>query len=499
MFDLIIKNASVIDGTGKEGYRADIAIKDGKITKIADSIDGADKIIDAKGLTVTPGWIDSHSHSDKTFLTYPDQKEKIEQGITFSVTSNCGLSEAPIMSGMTMGDFLDKATAVPQGSSASVYVGHNTLRAAVMGKENRVATAEDMEKMKALLREGLEAGALGMSFGLFYVPGCYSTLDECIELAKVVAEYGKVISSHVRNEADTLVESVEEFLTIAKESGCRAVFSHHKAMDRSNWGKVKTTLSIIDKAVAEGIDAYQDTYPYTASATSVIARFVPKMFHPEGTKNVVALLDSREKCDEIKAHWLKKWGDDLSWALITSCGTHSEYAGKNINEIAEMRGQTDRYETVFDIIRLSNGGAQACFFMMCDEDLEYVIKHPRTMICTDASVAGASSSFHPRLRASFPRAIAKYVNDKKLLSLPEMIRKMTSLPAHVYHLDSKGIIAEGYDADLCIIDADNVTDCADYINCTPNNKGLEYVIIDGKTVLENGAYNGTRAGKVYRL
>lgn len=497
MFDLIIKNASIIDGTGSDPYKSDVAVNGGKIASIGLNLTDGKKIIDASGLIVTPGWIDSHSHSDRAILTAPDQKEKVEQGITFSVTSNCGSSQAPIMNGMTVGDFLNKADLVPQGSSSSVFVGHNTLRSSVMGKENRQPTPEEMEKMKSLLREGLEAGALGMSFGLYYVPGCYAKLDECIELARIVAEYGKVITSHIRNEGDALIESVEEFLTIARESGCRAVFSHHKAMDKANWGKVKETLALIDKAVEQGVDAYQDTYPYTASSTTVIARFVPKMFHPEGTKNVVALLDSEEMCEKIKSHWMKKWGNDLSWVLVVSCGEHKEYAGKNVNEIAQMMGYTNRYDAVFDIIRLSNGSAQACFFMMCEEDLEYVLKHPRTMICTDDVASG--DVYHPRLRASFPRAIARYVRERGTLTLPEMIRRMTSLPAHVYHLDTKGIIAEGYDADLCIINPDTILDKADYCNCTLNNEGLEYVIINGQTVLENGIYNGTRAGKVYRL
>ena len=499
MYDLVIKNASIIDGTGRDAYVSDIAIKDGKIARISESITDSDKVLDVTGLTVTPGWIDSHSHSDRTIFKSPDQKEKVEQGIVFSVTSNCGLSEAPVMNGQTMGEFLEKAYAVPQGSSSSVFVGHNTLRAAVMGKENRQATPEEMEQMKALLREGLEAGALGMSFGLYYVPGCYAKIEECIELAKVVAEYDKVLSAHIRNEADDLIESVEEYLTIIKKSGCRAVFSHHKAAQRQNWGKVKITLEMIDKANRDGADIYLDVYPYTASATSVIARFVPKMFHPEGTTNAVSLLDDEAKCKEIKDHWMKIWGDDLSWVLITSCGNHSEYAGKNVNEIADMRGQTDRYETVFDIIRMSNGSAQACFFMMCDEDAEYVIKHPRAMICTDSSVACGSTVFHPRLRAAFPRAIAKYVREFNTVTLPEMIRRMTSLAAHVYHLDTKGIVAEGYDADLCIFNAETIADKADYVNCTLNNEGLEYVLIDGRIVLENGNYNGIRAGKVYKF
>lgn len=502
MYDLIIQNATVLDGSGQDSFVSDIAIKDGKIARIACGLSNGKHIINARGLTVTPGWIDSHSHSDNAILSYPDQTEKVEQGITFSITGQCGSSPAPLRSAdgtdiETMGDFLKKAKDIPQGSSAAVLVGHNTLRRSVMGEENRAPTSEELEQMKALLREGLDAGAIGMSLGLFYVPGCYAELDEVITLAKVVAEHDGLLVAHIRNEDVKLIEAVEEFITIIKASGCRAVFSHHKAMWRENWGKVKATLAMIDQANAEGADIYLDVYPYCASATSLIARFVPKQFHPEGTKSALHLLDDPSICREIKNWATARWENDLSWALVTEFPEHKEYEGLNLNEIADLRGQTDRLETAFDIIRESKGKAQACFFMMCEEDVEYVIKHPRAMICTDSSVAGAKQQYHPRLRASFPRVLGRYVREKRVTSLPEMIRKMTSLAADVYGLSGKGRIAEGADADLCIFDADKIIDRADFKCCTPNNEGLCYVIVDGKIVLEYGVYNKTRAGRIF--
>ena len=499
MYDLIIKNASVLDGTGADAFKSDIAIKDGKIARVAEGLSGAEQVIDATGLTVSPGWIDSHSHSDRTIVSFPDQREKIEQGITFSITGQCGSSVAPVMHSdgklETMGEFLDKAKDIPQGSSSKVLVGFNTLRRAVMGTENRVATKEELEAMKELLREAMRGGALGVSYGLIYVPGCYASTDEVVEIAKVVKEFDGILASHIRNEGDNLLEAVEEFLLAIRESGCRAVFSHHKSARKNNWGKVKQSLALIDKAVAEGADIYVDVYPYCASGTTMITTYVPKAFHPAGTKSVLGLLDDEVFCDKLKAWANEKYNGDFSYTIINQCDYRKEYEGLNINEIAELRGQ-GRADTIYDLIRESKGKITACFFTMCEEDVEYVIKHPRAMICTDSAVKGAFTHVHPRLVGSFPRALGRYARERGVVTTPEMIRKMTSMPAHVYKLDSKGVIAEGMDADLCIFDADKIIDRADFKNCFEKNEGLKYVIVDGKIVVEDGVYNGTRAGKV---
>ena len=354
-----------------------------------------------------------------------------------------------------------------------------------------------MEKMKEMLREALKAGAAGMSFGLIYTPGCYATTEECAELATVVAEQDGLLAAHIRNEGDDLLESVEEFLTIIKTSGCkRAVFSHHKAAAKWNWGKVKKSLAMIDAAVAEGFDIYVDVYPYVASGTALSATFLPRMFHFEGLTDPLQLLDGGAREAELRA-WAKgRWDNDYSWVLPYRIAGYDEYAGLNINEIADLRGQKDRMDTIFDLIRETNKGVNGAFFTMSEEDVEYVMRHPRAMICTDSSSACGKDLYHPRLRATFPRVLGKYVRERKVTSLPEMIRKMTSMPAHVYRLEGKGQIKEGYDADICIFDADTIKDGNDFFNPTLKNEGLSFVIVDGKVVVEDGVYNGTRAARL---
>ncbi len=502
MLDLLIRNASVLDGTGSDAFVASIGIKDGKIVSIGDAVGEAAQVIDATGLTVTPGFIDSHSHSDRAMRDYPDQREKIEQGITMSITGQCGSSVAPVRDKetgkiTTAKAFLEEISCVPQGSSAKMLVGHSSLRSVVMGSEKRAPTEAEMEQMKALLREGLEAGALGLSFGLIYVPGCYATTEECIELARVVAEYNGILAAHIRNEGDTLLEAVEEFLTVIKSSGCRGVFSHHKAAAKWNWGKVQKSLAMIDAANAEGADIYADVYPYVASGTSLVATFLPKQFHFEGMTDALQLLDDPERIARIRAWAKERWGNDYSWVLPYRIPGHDEYAGLNINEIADLRGQADRLDTIYDLIRETNKAQGACFFSMSEDDVAYVLAHPRVMVGTDSAVACGKSIFHPRLRGSFPRVLGRYVRERGVTTLAEMIRKMTSLPAAVYGIQNKGVIREGADADLCVFDAARIIDGADFFEPTRKNEGLSFVILDGKIVVEDGVYSGTRAGRVY--
>ncbi len=500
MYDIIIKNGKIIDGTGSPYFRCDIAIKDGKIVKVARGLDGAKEIIDAEGLTVTPGFIDSHSHSDRNILTYPDQIEKIEQGITTSIAGQCGGSIAPCHRDTedkgiyeTMGKFLDATKQQPQGSNTALLVGHGSIRSAVMGTENREPTAEELERMKDHLRSAMENGATGMSFGLIYNPGMFSKTDELCEMAKVLAEYNGVLAAHIRNENINLIKSVEEFITVVKSSGVRGVISHHKSTFFENWGKVNHTLSMIDKANEEGFDLYCDVYPYTASHTTLSAYLVPKEYHADG--GVCRNLRDPEAYKLIKNISIETNGPDLSWILVVYCRNHPEICGKRISEIAEMWGM-DHYDTTYKLILDSENGCNCCFFSMCEEDVETVMRHPRAMIGTDAGVARDNPFFHPRLKATFPRVLGEYVRNRKVTSLPEMIRKMTAMPAAVYGLSGKGLIREGMDADICIFDADRIIDKATYDNCNQRCEGLNYVLLGGKVVVKDAVYGGEMAGKI---
>lgn len=503
MFDLIIQNGTVIDGTGKAGYRADVAVQDGKIACIAEHIEGGKTVIDATGLTVTPGFIDAHSHSDMNCFTGPEQVEKGEQGITTSISGQCGQSQNPIrrkeplddtLQGKyeTFGQFLEEAKKVPQGSNEVVYIGHGKLRSAVMGMEKRQPTQAELEDMKALVRDAMEHGALGISFGLVYTPSCYADKDELIALCKVVAEYNGIAAAHLRNEADTVVEAVEEFLDVLKQAKVRGCISHHKAMFKQNHGKVNITLPMIQKAIDEGVDVYCDVYPYIASGTTLESRFIPDQYR-QGDAKLKAFLADPEICRQIKEMNIKKWGEDLSWVVMNVCPSHPEFLGKNMNDIAQTLG-VDPFEAVFTLLRTDGNACAATFFAMSEADVEKVMQFPRTMICTDSRAPGNQKQHHPRMRGSFPRALGVYVRQRKVLSWEEMIHRMTAMPANFFGLKTKGRLAVGYDADICIFDAERIIDGCDFVDCQKHAQGLAYVLVNGQIVAKDAYHTGARPG-----
>ena len=494
MFDLLIKNGTVYDGSGSDGFLADVAVENGKIVAVGTISGAAAQVIDAAGLAVSPGFIDSHSHADGAILSFPQQKEKVEQGITTSIGGQCGISPAPVHKNgvfTKMSDFLSQAAVVPQGANIALFAGHATIRSAVMGMENRAPTSKELEQMKDLLRDAMDAGALGISFGLIYTPSCYAQTDELIAFAKVAKEKGGMIAAHIRNEGDDLLEAVEEFITIVKSAGIRGVLSHHKAAWQANWGKVQKSIALMEQAISEGCDIYCDVYPYTASKTSLSARFLPKEYCngkvPEHLRDPGLRAQFKTRCQNL-------WGDDLSWVLLCDCPPFPAYSGLTLPEAAALHGK-DVWETLFDILE-QKPNTQGCYFMMCEEDVKTVLSWPRSMLCTDSSVACNNTFYHPRLRGSFPRALGRYVRQEQVVSLSEMIRKMTSLPARVYGLTEKGLLKVGYDADICIFDPNTILDNATYTDPTQSATGLSFVLAGGQIVAQNALSTGKTPGKV---
>ncbi len=491
MYDILIKNGNLIDGTGSPAMKAQLAVKDGKIVKIARHIDGdAKKVIDAAGKVVTPGFIDSHSHSDNQFSTNPVQTEKIEQGITTSVAGQCGGS----VCSANAGEFLDNARGAQLGANMALLIGHGSIRRAVFGTENREPTREELEKMKDIMRSAMEHGALGVSFGLIYTPGCYAKTDELIEIAKIVGEYHGIAAIHLRSEAVELIKAVQEFITVVRESGVRGVISHHKAAGLTeNWGKVHTTLRLIDKANAEGLELYADVYPYAAASTNFSSAFIPAADKTGGNEATLKRLEDPEMVAKWRDLFYSKY-TDTQWVMATRCPNAPEYEGLRVPEIAEKMG-VDEFTAAMELIRLTKNEAAAVFFSMCEEDVETVMAHPRVMICTDSGVTvPATTMYHPRLRGSFPRALGRYAREKGVVSLPEMIRKMTAMPAAVYGFQTKGLLREGLDADICIFDPETIIDRAEFTNPHLHAEGLDYVIVGGKITAENAVATGELGG-----
>ena len=492
MYDILIKNGILYDGSGAEGYSAELAVKDGKIARIAPFIDGEAKtVIDAVGQVVTPGFIDSHSHSDNQFFTNPGQVEKVEQGITTAICGQCGSG----ICGSDPAGFLEKAKDATTGINMAMLVGHGDLRRAVMGIENRAPTPEELEQMKAMLRAGMEQGALGLSFGLIYVPGCYAKTEELIQMAKVVAEYDGIVAAHIRGEGDTLIEATEEFIQVLKASGAKGVHSHHKCLGEANRGKVNTTLKMLDDARAEGMELYADAYPYTASHTKFSNAFVPREWRAEGVDKLLEKIRQPENIQHMKKRYYAQH-QNMHWVLLTRCPGEDGYVGLRMTEIAKLRNQ-DEFDAMLDIITLTRDQAKACFFSGWEPDVARVLSHPRVMVCTDAGTIGPNTTgYHPRLRGSFPRVLGRFVRQLQVTGLPEMIRKMTSLPAKVYGFDTKGLLKEGMDADICVFDPEKIIDRAEFTDPSLRAEGLSYVIVGGKIAAIDAVATGELGGKV---
>lgn len=525
MYDLIIKNGTVVDGAGSPRYNADIAVTDGKIVAIKNAISVETEttmVIDAKGLVIAPGFIDNHSHSDLLVLCDNSGYNMLEQGITTEITGMCGLGLAPASPGLLkyvggeaiykertdlIMSLLDHASLfntigkMDTGTNIVFNVAHGAIRIAVMGFENRKPTDSEMSKMKELVREGMDSGAIGLSTGLIYPPGVYTLEDEIVELCKVVVEYGGRYYTHIRNESHNVIEAVKEAIRIGEKAGIPVIISHHKIAAKDNWGASLETLRLIDEANSKGIEVSADMYPYNAGATYLKTALPPK-YSTQGTEVLVEMLKDKSIRQEVREGIL---GDRTSFEnLVLNCGFENirvimsgypNAEGKTIAQYAAEIG-ADPFDVMFDVIIKSEGNAFGVFTMMSDEDIERIMVHPSVMYGTDGMVVTKGLSSVPRAYGTFPRILGRYVREKKLLPLEEAVRKMTSLPASKAGLLEKGLIKPGFDADLVIFNPETIIDRSELNNIAAKNEGIAYVLVNGRIAVKDNAVTGIKAGRV---
>ncbi|HWR29145.1 MAG TPA: D-aminoacylase [Negativicutes bacterium] len=527
MFDLLIRGAKVLDGTGNPGYFADVGVIDDKISFVGKCDRTVKSVIeiDGKGYCLSPGFIDSHAHDERCVFFDNRIFNKLSQGVTTTISGNCGTNIVPcsemhfeeLRQTNTVGipermneftsfrRFLDIVDEQKTAINVGFLAAHNAIRIAVMGLENRHATADEIKHMEEYLKEALDSGALGLSAGLFYPPGGIAHIDELVALCRIVADYGRIFAIHIRDEASQLVESVEEAIELGRRSGVFVNISHHKAMGQPNWGKVKQTLRMIDDANKNGIEIGFDQYPYNA-ASAPLRGVLPPSYLRSDWPTLVANLrrpEFREKAkadilagSEIWDNYIVSVGFDRM--LVMTAVASPDAVGKTISEYAEMKG-IDPFDAIFEILADNELVAVGVYFSISDVDIEEVMKNPYGMFGSDGIYPPSPLRAHPRVKGTFPRILGRYVRDKGILRIEEAIRKMTSLPAQRFGLQKKGLIKQGFDADLVIFDSKTIIDCADFVHdCYAPNIGLAYVIVNGKIAFNNNQYTGTQSGKVIR-
>ncbi|MGE5485836.1 MAG: N-acyl-D-amino-acid deacylase family protein [Ignavibacteriales bacterium] len=529
---ILVRNGRVVDGTGNPSGVMDVAILGDRIEYAGRSLNvKAERVIDASGLVVSPGFIDLHNHTDMAVLAYPRCESHIMQGITTSVTGNCGLAMAPVnpanlhLLQQYVAPFLPRgfdwgwdwrsvndyhARIQENGISMNLapLASQGAIRLAVKGFDDGRPSGEELGEMKRLLRETLESGAWGMSAGMIYPPGCYADTTELAELVKVVREYGGFYSTHIRNEGDRLMESVEEAMSIGERTGARVEISHHKALGRHNWGKVFATVREIEKARERGVDVSFDCYPYTACSTTLTA-CMPPWTMVGGVSAMLDRLGDRETRKRIAAeiagnsaemeNMIK--GSGWDGIFIAACPANHDYDGKSLEAILKETGRfNDPYEGFFDFLLEIRGEASMVAFAMDEADLRMLLTHPLSSIITDAWLtrADAPERPHPRSYGSFPRILGKYVREERTLTLEEAIRKMTSLPASVVGLQDRGIIREGLKADLVVFDPETVDEAATYEHPNRYPTGFHYIIVNGLITVEHGEHTGALNGRILR-
>ncbi|MFH1851225.1 MAG: D-aminoacylase [Candidatus Neomarinimicrobiota bacterium] len=519
-FEIIIRNGSLLDGLGKPAVRADLGISAGKISSIGDlSAATADRVIDAAGYMVAPGFIDIHTHTDLEILANPRGESKIRQGITTEIAGNCGASPFPIAPEeqheraaewaeeyqvqtrwTDIGGFYDAIRVQGVAFNYGSLTGHGDLRAAVVGRHAVAPTDDQLRQMRLLLDRSLELGSLGLSTGLEYAPGSYAKTDELIALCKTVSTRGGIYATHMRNEDDTVIEAIEEALTICRETGVSTQLSHLKACNKNNWHKVPQILELLDRAAAE-LPVTADRYPYDAWGTDLTS-FTPQWARQGDTDERIARLEDPQQAAEIMEYANGRAQRIGGWdrVLISGCETPANkiWEGMDILSCAARRRQTPA-EFVRSLLIEDRLDVGCVGFAMSEDNLKLVLNSPHVLIGSDGTAVADYGILHrgkphPRYYGAFPRVLGRYVREQQALTLPQAVQMMTSMPAKKLNLTGRGALIEKNFADITIFNPDTVIDNATFADPHQYPSGIDYVIVNGKVVIDQGRHTDVMAG-----
>ncbi|MGD9932508.1 MAG: amidohydrolase family protein [Dehalococcoidia bacterium] len=481
--DLVFRNATVVDGSGGPRFTADVAVSGGRISAVGEAPPAA-REVDSSGLILSPGFVDTHSHDDAAFIRYPGMEFKLAQGVTSEISGNCGFSAAPhdpaqpprpgdIVGGRadwrTLSEYFAACMERRPAINNAMLIGHNKLRYMASGMEQRVATADEIARMRGWLAQAMDEGAVGFSTGLIYEPGRYSDTAEVVALANEAGRAGGVYATHMRNEGERLLEAVDEAIHIARESSSKLHISHHKSAGKKNWGGVKASLAKVDAANAAGMDITLDVYPYTAGS---------------GPMNQYVNLD------RIDVEWAKN-------VLIATCPDYREFEGMTIPEIA-ARCEWGIEEAVRQVITGPRGKETICIHFIIDEgDIETNLRHPRMMVGSDG-IPELNGKPHPRLFGTMPRILGHYVRERGVLPLEVAIQRMTGMACERFGLAGRGLVKEGHWADLVLFNEQTVIDLATYKDPKQEPQGIQMVVVNGQVAIDHGVHTGAGAGRMLR-
>ncbi len=503
-FDLVIRNGRIVDGTGSPWYLADVGVKGDTIVAVRPRLDaGSARVIDARGLVASPGFIDVHSHVEagdegQDMVGNPAAENNVRQGVTTVIGAPDGGGSVQV------GAYLAKVTAAKPAINVGSFIGHGAVRGAVVGQANRPATPEELDKMRELVRTGMREGAFGLSTGLFYVPGNYAPLEEVIELAKVAGQFGGIHQSHMREEGAHVLDSVRETIAIGEKGGLPTQVTHHKIIGRANWGKSVETLRLIDEARARGVDATLDQYPYTASSTSIQGGLVPQWAQAGGREAMLKGLQDETTRGKVLAAIANsiendRGGGDPGNVVLAACAWDPSLAGKSLAQVLRDRGRPVTIQRAAELVVeiVEKGGCSAIYHAISEDDLIRIMKHPSTMIASDAAPGVPTFGKnvpHPRAYGTFARVLGVYVREKQVLTLEDAVRKMAGFPAARLGLLDRGVLRPGMKADVVVFDPATVRDTATFEKPHQYAVGVSAVVVNGQVALENSTMTGVRGG-----